>query len=295
MLLRWIQFGAVAPIDRTHCDHCERRIWLFPHFQWMKQAFVLRNALIPYIYTYARNTFETGISLVHPMYYENPNSPEAYSYKTQYMFGGDIIAAPITTVTNPVTHTVQKSVWLPSGVWVNWNGTQTYTGPIVVTNNYEVQDIPLFVRAGVVIPLQTAASVSSSYADPLMWTVFHMGADSGQGKIYEDDGESLGYMNNQYGTTNVVYQDTPSIIEVDISATFGSFTGKPDSRSHIVQVRGFNTPSSVSVNGKTIPQGSGVPGWYVSNSYNLDITLGALVVSTGPLPTNNHHSVVITK
>lgn len=45
LLLRWIQFGAVAPILRTHCDHCERRIWLFPYFDAMRDAMRLRNAL----------------------------------------------------------------------------------------------------------------------------------------------------------------------------------------------------------------------------------------------------------
>jgi len=295
LLLRWIQFGAVAPIDRTHCDHCERRIWLFPHFEWMKQAFVLRNALVPYIYTNARNAFETGVSLVHPMYYANPNSEEAYSYKTQYMFGQDIIAAPITTVTNPQSHAVPKAVWLPSGVWVNWNGTKTYQGPIVVNDNYGVQDIPIFVRSGVVIPLQTAASVVSSFANPIMWTVFP-GANSGRGQIYEDDGNSLDYMSNRYATTNVAYTVSISTIMVNISPTSGSFSGMPTSRSHMVQIRDYiNNPASVKVNGQTIPPGTGTPGWYISNTYTLDITQGALVISTGNLPVNSQISVEITK
>jgi len=296
LLLRWIQFGAVAPIDRTHCDHCERRIWLFPHFEWMKQAFVLRNALVPYIYTNARNAYETGVSLVHPMYYANPNNQEAYSYKTQYMFGEDIVAAPITTVTNPQSHGVQKAVWLPSGVWVNWNGTQIYQGPTVVTQNYGVQDIPLFVRTGVVIPLQTAASVVSAFANPVMWTLFP-GAITGQGKIYEDDGESLDYINNKYATTNVAYTSTDSnMISVTISPTSGSFNGIPSSRSHIVQLRGYiNNPSTVKVNGQSIAPGTGTPGWYIAKSYTLDITEGALVVSTGNLPVNSQISVEISK
>jgi len=259
------------------------------------EGFVLRNALIPYIYTNARNTYETGVSLVHPMYYGYPNSPEAYSYKTQYMFGGDMIAAPITTVTNPQSHTVQKSVWLPPDVWVNWNGTEFYKGPTVVTNNYGVQDIPLFVRPGAVIPLQTAASVVSSFADPIMWTIFTFaGGNSGSGHIYEDDGESLDYMNNKYATTSVAYTLSPSTLTVNISPTSGSFTGMPSSRSHIVQVRGsHNHPSSIKVNGQTIPSGSGTPGWYISTSYNLDITLGALVISTGKFPVNTQISVEI--
>jgi len=281
MLLRWLQFGAVAPIDRTHCDHCERRIWLFPHFPWMKHALVLRNALVPYIYTNARKTYDTGIAIVHPMYYDNPNDDSAYSYNSQYMFGDDIVAGPISSVTNPSTHVVSKAVWLPSGTWSNWNGTKTYIGPTVVTLDYGVQDIPLFVRAGAVIALQTAASVVSPFADPVVWTLFP-GATSGAGEIYEDDGDGLGYMDSAFATTSVVYDSGPSMITVDVKPSNGGYPGMPQMRSHVVQIRGFSgTPKAVTANGKMVPQGNGTPGWYVANAYGLDITEGALVISVG--------------
>jgi len=280
LLLRWVQFGAVAPIDRTHCDHCERRIWLFPHFLWMKHAFILRNALVPYIYTNSRNAYETGVATIHPMYYDSPSEANAYSYNTQYMFGDSIVAGPITSVTSQSTHSVSKAVWLPAGTWSNWNGTKTYQGPTVVTQDYGVQDIPLFVRAGAIIPLQTGASVVSSFADPIMWTLFP-GATSGAGQIYEDDGESLDYIDNKFATTSAGYNSGTSSISVVIKPTNGAFAGMPQSRSHIVQIRGSGTPKSVTANGNTIPPGTGTPGWYVANTYGLDITEGALVISIG--------------
>jgi len=294
LLLRWIQFGAVSPICRTHCDHCERRIWLFPHFQWMRQALVLRNALVPYIYSYTRKTHETGIALVHPMYYENPTADEAYSYTAQYMFGDNIVAAPISTVSDKTTHAVQKSVWLPPGTWRNWNGTKSYTGPTVVNDNYYAQDIPLFVRSGVVIPLQTQDSVISPFADPIMWTIFP-GASSGSGQIYEDDSESLDYLENQFSTTTVDYkQVSPTSLQITVNPTQGSFSGIPTTRKHIVQIRGWdNQPKSVMVNGQTIPPGTGTPGWYISNDAELDITAGALVISTGSFSIKTAVSVVV--
>jgi len=280
LLLRWIQFGAVAPIDRTHCDHCERRIWLFPHFVWMKQAFILRNALVPYIYTNARVAYERGVAIVHPMYYDNPTVSEAYTYVNQYMFGDDIVAGPITSVSSQSTNIVTKSVWLPSGTWSNWNGTKTYEGPTVVTQDYSLQDIPLFVRAGAIIPLQTSASVVSSFADPVMWTLFP-GASSGGGVIYEDDGNNLDYMDDKHAITAVEYTMGSSSITVSIKPPVGGFPGMPQSRSHVVQIRGAKTPSSVNVNGHAVPAGTGIPGWYITNTSALDITEGALVISTG--------------
>ena len=78
LLLRWIQWGAVAPILRTHCDHCERRIWLFPYFELMRDAMRLRNALGPYLYTEARRFFDTAVAPVHPLYYEAPQDATVY-------------------------------------------------------------------------------------------------------------------------------------------------------------------------------------------------------------------------
>ena len=115
--LRWLQFGAVAPIFRTHCDHCERRIWVFPHFPYMKEAMLLRNALIPYVYTSARRAYDTSISVVHPLYYKYPQVRNAYEYRDQYMFGSDIIAAPVSTPVDARTNTTQSAVWLPPGIW----------------------------------------------------------------------------------------------------------------------------------------------------------------------------------
>jgi len=293
LLLRWLQFGAVAPIDRTHCDHCERRIWLFPHFFYMKHAMILRNALVPYIYTNARRAYETGISLVHPMYYDNPLERSAYSYASQYMFGDDIVAGPVTTVTNSSTHMASKTVWLPSGMWSNWNGTKTYKGPVEVMQEYGVQDIPLFVRSGSVVPLQTYASVVSSFSDPLMWTVFP-GALVGKGHVYEDDGDSLGYIDDQYAVTSVEYQTDGSKFEFDIKPSDGSYTGMPQARSHIVQIRGYSgTPKSVMVNDKMIPEGMGTPGWYIAHEYGLDITEGALVVSAGQFPVKAQVTILV--
>jgi len=293
MYLRWIQFGAVSPIERTHCDHCERRIWVFPHFEWMKQAFVLRNALVPYIYTNARKAYETGIAMVHPMYYDSPMDNDAYTYSAQYMFGDDIVAAPVTSVTNPATHTASKTVWLPTGTWSNWNGTKLYRGPTTFTEEYGVQDIPIFVRAGAVIPLQTSASVVSSFADPIMWTIFP-GATSAFGQIYEDDGDSLDYIDNKFASTAVSYVTEGTTHTITIKGVSGSFSGMPQVRSHMVQVRGAVPPTNVTVNGKAIPEGMGTPGWYVSSVFALDIAERAVVVSAGQFPVQTPITIILT-
>jgi len=254
----------------------------------MKHGFILRNALVPYIYTNARQTLETGVAIVHPMYYNSPDAKEAYDpmYGAQYMFGSDIVVGPITAVTGS-SGTVSKSVWLPSGSWSNWNGTKVYQGPTVVTMDYGVQDIPAFVSVDAVIPLQTQASLVSSFADPIIWTIFP-GGTSGAGQAYEDDGETLEYFGTSYSTTGATFNGDPksSRTTISIKPTTGSFTGIPLQRTQMVQIRGVSTdhpggPKSVTANGTPIPAGTGTPGWYISQGYGLDITEGALVISAG--------------
>ena len=95
LYLRWLQNGVFTPIFKTHCTKdrvIERRIWQFPnHMMDMRATMHLRYALVPYIYAAARQTFDTGVSMCRPMYYSHPESDMAYSSKTQYMFGDDLL------------------------------------------------------------------------------------------------------------------------------------------------------------------------------------------------------------
>ena len=103
LFTRWLQFGALSPILRTHCSHCDHRIWAYPGTQFaaMKAAMLFRNALIPYLYTAARYAYDHAVAAVHPLYYDW-DLPEAYEYASaQYMLGDTLMAAPITaTVIN---------------------------------------------------------------------------------------------------------------------------------------------------------------------------------------------------
>src|SRR5438309_2329297 len=86
---RWIQFGAFSPVLRTHTTknpEAERRIWAYPapYADIMHQAFVLREALIPYIYTEARRTYDTGVAFLRPLYYDSPEAEEAYHVPGEY-------------------------------------------------------------------------------------------------------------------------------------------------------------------------------------------------------------------
>lgn len=79
----------------------------------MRQFFILRASLVPYIYSSARQTYDEGLSLLRPLYYLFPEAPEAYDYDMQYMFGNDLLVAPVTEPVDPITQMVIKKIWIP--------------------------------------------------------------------------------------------------------------------------------------------------------------------------------------
>jgi len=96
------------------------------------------------------------------MYYSHPEADEAYDHKaTQYMFGEDMLIAPITEAASaPVNGSISKEVWLPEGSWTDWHGERTFVGPMLHSAEYSQRDVPVFVRAGAVVPMKTMVSSS---------------------------------------------------------------------------------------------------------------------------------------
>jgi alpha-glucosidase len=120
---RWVQFGAFSPILRTHTTKnpdAERRVWAYPepYSSILRSTFQLRYALQPYLYTEARRTYDTGIAFLHPLYYDWPEQAAAYSFKGEYVFGNQMLAAPVTTPADKVTGLAHEQVWIPKGDWI---------------------------------------------------------------------------------------------------------------------------------------------------------------------------------
>ena len=117
---RWMQFGAFSPILRTHTTKnpdAERRIWAYPepYSGIMRDVYHLRYALLPYIYTEARRTYDTGVAFLHPLYYDWPEANEAYTNKNEYVFGDRMIVSPVVAPGDKITGLASESVWLPRG------------------------------------------------------------------------------------------------------------------------------------------------------------------------------------
>jgi alpha-glucosidase (family GH31 glycosyl hydrolase) len=186
---------------------------------------------------------------VRNVYVDHPTDAAQYAVaSTQYQLGDAIIAAPITWLSDPTTNATKAAVVLPGGVadvWSNWNGTQSWPGGAETNVVYGLGDIPLFVNASQMVPLQTNGSVWQAYADPLVWSVWP-GQASGGGFAYEDDSESLAYESGAGATAAATYTWTGvqsggdvggTVVTVTHAGWVGTYAGAPATRSTGVQVR----------------------------------------------------------
>jgi alpha-glucosidase (family GH31 glycosyl hydrolase) len=253
---RWIQFGVFSPILRTHSSKnplAERRIWgyTYEYFKVMRDAFFLRYSLIPYIYTSSRKSYDMGISLCRPMYYDYPDRDEAYNFKEQYMFGNDILAAPITSPIDSSSLLTSKAIWLPEGEWFEWFTGTILKGPAVIKRNFSLVEIPVYVKAGAIIPMQLPEKPLDEAVNPLVLTVFP--GDSGSVKIYEDDGNSLGYKNGEFSRTKVLqHKEKNGNQLIEIFPAEGNHKVMLERRSYKIILTGVLPPQKIICNGKEL-------------------------------------------
>ena len=284
---RWIQFGIFSPILRTHTTknaNAERRIWAYPadFAEVMRDAFQLRYAMIPYIYTAARRAYDTGVSVVHPLYYDWPDADQAYAFADEYRFGEDLVVSPVVTPLDSSSALARVGLWLPPGDWVEWSTGARLSGPRVVDRSFALDELPVYVRAGAILPEQPRMERSGERpVDPLILDVFP--GDSGSARIYEDAGDSLGYREGAYTFTPVLERRTGATVALTIAPVEGSFPGMLRERAYEVRLRGTWPPARVIWQGAEVPyraDGS-APGWrYDGDRLTTIVSLPRADVST---------------
>ena len=250
--LRWMQYGVFTPIFRTHATNwegIERRIWKYPNFPSLLETVKLRYALMPYIYTAARQAYDTGVSLCRPLYYEWPEVNNAYLFEDEYMFGDDILVAPVVTKPESDGMTARRT-WLPEGRWFDVCRNKVVEGNRTFTDRYAMEEIPYFFRAGSVIVNNPPMMNLNTRPDRLILKVVPGG--NGQTKLYEDEGDTEGYKQGAYTTTTISHEgNTLTILPRE-----GKFAGMPESRSYTVEFLAVNRPKTVVIDGRQLTDGS---------------------------------------
>lgn len=274
LLLRWLQFGAFTPIFRTHATNdsrLERRIWKYSNFTQLRDAVRMRYQMFPYLYTAARETYDTGIGMNRPLYYDWPEENNAYVYEDEYMFGNDMLVAPIYSASkNGVS---SRNIWLPAGLWWDVTENRLRQGGSVFRSGYTLDQFPVFYRPGSVIPFYPVQRSVVTNPEEIILKVVP-GAD-GTGTFYEDSGDNQDYTGSGWARTTFSYKNLSATSKsLTISPREGSFEGMPTTRTWTVQFLGMAAePQNVSVsNGVTYQQ-----------SYDADAKVLTVTIHTSRL------------
>jgi alpha-glucosidase (family GH31 glycosyl hydrolase) len=215
---RWFEFAAFCPSFRSH-----GRTWHL-HLPWgwdmgetgpvesrpapdpselhnaevepvCRKYLDLRCQLMPYTYTITREARDTGLPLMRALWLHYPNDPEAVKLGSEYLWGRDLLVAPVTEKA-----ATSRRVYLPAGNWFDWWTSQKVSGKQWIDRPVDLATMPIYVRAGAIIPFDPVRQYTSEPVNgPTTLKVFP-GAD-GDFTFYDDDGESPRYLNGSDSKT----------------------------------------------------------------------------------------------
>ncbi len=232
LLARWFEWSTFCPIQRIHGGNTATEMWNFlPATQKILVAYdELRHRMLPYNYSVAWRVTSDGYTIMRPLAMDFRADEKALGISDEYLFGPAMLVAPVTEA-----QATSKSVYLPSGAsWVNfWTG-EKFAGGNTVNVSAPPEQIPLFVRAGSIVPLGPVVQFAGEKpADPLELRVYR-GAD-GAFTLYEDEGDSYRYERGVHATIPISWNEEKQTLT--IGKRTGKFPGMLEKRSvHVVFV-----------------------------------------------------------
>ena len=283
MYARWVQLGTFQPIDRLHSDHGDRLPWNYgATADASAERFLrLREALVPYTYTLAAQAHATGVPIIRPLYLDYPANSEAYSFNQEYLYGDNVLVAPIT-MPDDANGNGSVSAWIPPGSWTDYFTGTSYTGPGTVTITDPLSQMPVLIKSGGILPTRTDYTQNATQSPLTRLTVSVAAGSDGSFPLYQDAGEGTGYQSGQATTTSISWSNASRTLTV--GADSGTFPGAAASRAYTLRLSNTTAPTAVFVDGAQVPETA----W----SYNPNLRTTTVV--TAALPTSAAHTVALT-
>jgi alpha-D-xyloside xylohydrolase len=237
LLIRWFQYGAFCPIFRVHGYKSNAEIWNYgPDVERiLTQYDELRYRLLPYIYSSAWGVTKHGETLMRALPLEFSSDLKAREISDQFLFGPALLVNPVTS-----EGATQRVLYLPSGVeWIDfWTGKRT-SGGQRMTAEAPLDRIPIYARAGSIVPFGPRAESAAAKADPIELRIYP-GAN-GDFNLYEDEGDSYDYEHGAYSVIPIHWDDTARTLR--IGDRQGRFPGMLQDRTFrvVIVVEGHGT------------------------------------------------------
>ncbi|GBD08904.1 Oligosaccharide 4-alpha-D-glucosyltransferase [Candidatus Thermoflexus japonica] len=182
LFVRWFQAAAFMPFFRNHAAKGtpRREPWVFgePALSIVREFLRLRVRLLPYLYTLAWEATQTGAPLLRPLFWLDPKDPALWEIEDAFLLGSSLLVAPVME-----EGARSRKVFLPSGEWYDFWSDQPFVGPEVVEVEAPLERIPVFVRAGSILPMAE---------DGLTLHLYGLPGREGEGILYQDSGDGFG-------------------------------------------------------------------------------------------------------
>lgn len=246
---RWMQFGIFCPLSRAHHEGDNAvEPWMFGEVaeKNTKAAIELKYQLFPYLYTYSRKAHDSGLPITRGLFMEYPNDAEAAKIDNQFIFGEELLVAPVLKKGERV-----KRVYLPEGEWIDFNDKKTeYLGGEKLPYKAPLNTIPIFVKKGSIIPMMPIMQYIGEKRDyPVTFHIFPNYEDEKASfTLYEDEGENQDYLKGIFSLTYIVCTTVSSGFNIDISPEDKGFH-QSDKRNFVLSILTDKKPTSVSING----------------------------------------------
>lgn len=257
LFVRWFQFSAFCPLFR-----CHGRTWMLrlpwgwdmgtygpaefdaqfaaatlPRPEELHNTAVedicrkylnLRYQLLPYLYSAVAETHATGLPLMRALWFEYPQDTRAAAVEDSYIWGDSMLVAPVLEA--GATH---RTTYLPHGVWWDYWSNYRLTGGVEVTREVTLETMPLYVKAGAIVPMGPVKQYTSeASSEPLLLRIYP-GAD-GTATLYEDDGTSFDYQKGAFTRIACTWNDSLRTLSLKADAD-----GRlPEERTFVVEMVG---------------------------------------------------------
>jgi alpha-glucosidase len=248
LYIRWTQFGLFSPIAHLFgMDHPgykepwnygEQAERIFKKYDRMRYRF------IPYIYSEAYSMHKTGMPMMRALVLEYQGDPNVHDIDDQYLFGSNLLIAPVMT-----KGAQTRVVYLPEGTWYDYWSGKPYAGRRYHNIVTPLETLPIFVKAGAILPQQRVMNLGNETAESLTLEIFPYGESSYE--IYDDDGKSKDYESGEHAITKVIASDDAARTVIKVHAPHGDY--KLPARSYTLKIRSSTAPKSVKEGSNRLP------------------------------------------
>lgn len=249
--IRSVQYGVFSPILRFNTvkgRYFKREPWKWDVVTNNIASYYLklRHRLIPYLYSECYEYHKNGKLLVQPFYYYNLKFYDDENYSNQYYFGSSFMISPIIKPMDPDMNRTIQRFYIPEGVWYDFKDGKRYLGNHKYIGFYQIDDYPIFVKQGSIIPMAGPNSYMS-YENPKDLEIHVFPGQSNTYHLYEDDGETYNYLNGKYCITEIDYNYRKSNYTLIIRPIEGDLNALLPTRDYKIVFRNTKKSDHVEV------------------------------------------------